>query len=137
MDSSEQDVEVLGIIEDLNLHSKLSTRGQDSLARYIDDMRKAMLEVARVLTPKGKAVYVIGENTIRGAFIRNAQIVSAVGKLCGLQLEERHTRALPANRRYLPPPSRMRKGAALDARMRREVILKFKKQRKPAQRLNP
>jgi hypothetical protein len=34
---------------------------------------------------------------------------------------------LPANRRYLPPPSSTGTDAALDARMRREVILSFEK----------
>ena len=59
------------------------------LARYIDDMRQATREVARVLAPGGKAVYVIGENTIRGTYVPNSQIISEVARLCGLSLQER------------------------------------------------
>jgi SAM-dependent methyltransferase len=114
------------------IFSAVSTRagfvGRDAaiLAGYIADMLAAVQEVARVLTPGGRAVYVVGENTVRGAYIRNSIIVSMVAALCGLTLVKRRVRALPANRRYLPPPSRGRGQAPLDARIRREVLLDFK-----------
>jgi hypothetical protein len=84
-------------------------------------------EAARVLCPGGKAVYVVGENTVRGTFIANAKIVSAVAERSGLTIESRRARTLPANRRYLPPPSIRNGPEALDGRMRREVILSFSK----------
>jgi hypothetical protein len=87
-------------------------------------MRSAVREVARVLSATAKAVYVVGENTIRGTFVRNSKIVSALAQLSGLKLTERRVRTLPANRRYLPPPS-ARSSDALNARMRREVVLTF------------
>jgi len=49
-------------------------------------------------------VYVLGENTIRGTYIRNSRIICEIAELCGLRLKERRVRNLPANRRYLPPP---------------------------------
>jgi DNA modification methylase len=118
---------VSDIIADLSLRPRLSDRHEAVLARYIDDMRCALGEVARVLAPRGRAVYVVGENTIRGTYIRNSLIVSAVAELSGLRLVDRRSRTLPANRRYLPPPSRSGAGAALDTRMRREVVLSFAK----------
>lgn len=124
---SEKDAEIKTIIANLNLRSSLLARDRAALAHYIDDMRSAMRETARVLVPGGTAVYVIGENTVRGTYIRNAKILCAVAKLCGLKFKKQHTRSLPANRRYLPPPSAEKSSAPLDTRMRREVILKFRK----------
>lgn len=65
--------------------------------------------------------------TVRGTYIPNAQIISAIAELSGLKIWRRQSRTLPANRRYLPPPSKKSASAALDARMRREVILSFTK----------
>jgi len=121
-----QDGDVRAIISELNLKPRLSERHEGMVARYIDDMRAALREVTRILAPGGKAVYVIGENTIRGTYVRNSLIVSRIAELEGLRLRDRRSRALPANRRYLPPPSR-NSGATLDTRMRREVILTFHK----------
>ena len=115
------------IVAQLQLNPTLSSRDQTTLANYIDDMRRVMYEIARVLSPGGKAVYVIGENTIRGTFIRNSLIVVALARICGLKLYERRTRMLPANRRYLPPPSRRMRSASLNGRIRREVVLSFRK----------
>lgn len=125
--SSLEDPLIAEIIKNERLHPTLSARDQAVLGRYIEDMRASIREVVRVLVPDGKAVYVVGENTIRGTYIRNAQIVTALFEASGCQLIERRTRNLPANRRYLPPPSRQTGSAALDARMRREVVLAFQK----------
>lgn len=126
---SEKDPEIETIIDSLKLRSRLSRRDRAALSRYIGDMRNAMRESARVLVPGGTAVYVIGENTVRGTYIRNAKLICAVAKLSGLYFQKQQTRALPANRRYLPPPSSSKSSAPLDTRMRREVILKFRKPR--------
>ncbi|SDT34451.1 hypothetical protein [Bradyrhizobium canariense] len=125
-DANENEV-IKKIIADLKLTPKLSSRHEGVLAHYIEDMRCAVHEAARVLAPGGKAVYVVGENTVRGTFIPNAKIVSAVAELCGLKTESRRARQLPANRRYLPPPTLQNAPEALGGRMRREVILSFTK----------
>lgn len=119
------DKEIGKIISDLRLTPKLAPRHQAILARYVDDMMGAVREAARVLSPGGRAVYVVGENTIRGTFIPNAKIVAAVAERSGLQTERRHARTLPANRRYLPPPAPKHPTDSMDGRMRREVILSF------------
>ena len=121
------DCELQKILADLKLKPKLLRRQEMVLIRYIDDMRRSVREAARVLIRDGCAVYVIGENTIRGTFIPNSLIVEAVAQIAGLRCTTRHSRELPANRRYLPPPSRQSESTALDGRMRREVILTFKK----------
>lgn len=119
------DPEVMRIVRALRLRPSLSTRNERILARYVDDMRNAINEVGRVLTPSGKAVYVVGENNLRDTYVRTSVIVSKLAESAGLKLKGRHVRTLPANRRYLPPPSA--KLGAMHVRMRREVVLTFVK----------
>jgi DNA modification methylase len=130
---SEEEVEsadLAHVVQDLKLGRTFAGRDRAILSRYVADMHKSLGEVARVLAPGGTAVYVVGENTIRGTFIRNAMIVSAVADLSGLKTSERRVRTLPANRRYLPPPASLRGSAQLNSRMRREVVLRLTKSRR-------
>jgi DNA modification methylase len=126
-DSAQDDPDIQTIIAGLRMTPRLGTRHEGLLARYVDDMRQAMCEVARVLAPGGAAVYVIGENTVRGTYVPNSKIIIAVAQQCGLKLRKRRVRFLPANRRYLPPPSARRTAASMDTRMRREAVLTFAK----------
>ncbi|HEY4113664.1 MAG TPA: hypothetical protein VGM17_06330 [Rhizomicrobium sp.] len=117
---------VRAVIRSLRLAPALSRRNRATLAQYVWDMYRVTAEAARVLKPGGRAVYVVGDSTIRGTFVRNSSIVAAVARRNGLTLVSRSSRKLPENRRYLPPP-RKRNRAKLDARMRREVILVLRK----------
>lgn len=119
---------VKALIKQLRLTPALSARDNALLARYAWDMGGALAEVSRVLRKGGRAVYVVGDSTSKGTFIRNSAIVSAVAEEHGLSFVSRHSRALPANRRYLPPPSDAASNATLDGRLRREVVLVFAKQ---------
>ena len=121
------DPEIQRILSELKLHPKLQARQEAMLARYINDMQRAVGETSRVLAGNGRAVYVVGENTVRGTFIRNAMIVESVASTAGLRCTARYSRDLPANRRYLPPPSKQPETATLGNRLRREVILTFRK----------
>ncbi len=121
------DQKIQKILSELKLRPKLQKRQEAMLARYIDDMQCAVSEISRVLAGNGRAIYVVGENTVRGTFIRNAMIVEAVANTAGLRCIARRSRELPANRRYLPPPSKQSETAALGNRLRREVILTFSK----------
>lgn len=114
------------VVADLSLRPALAARDRRILLRYVDDMAASLREVSRVLRRGGEAVYVVGENTIRGTYIKNSAIVAAVANDCGLRLTAATTRNLPANRRYLPPPAAI-PSATLDSRMRREVVLSFAK----------
>lgn len=118
---------VKSLIKELGLKPALSSRDHALLAQYVFDMGHALSEVTRVLRGGGRAVYVVGDSTVRGTFIRNSSIVAVLAEQRGLTLHSRQSRALPANRRYLPPPRRTESTASLDSRMRREVILVFNK----------
>jgi hypothetical protein len=121
------DREVRRVVNGLKLSPRLRTRDDALLCQYVFDMRKAVAETARVLVPGGRAVYVIGENTVRGTYICNSAIVTEVADLAGLKLTARRSRPLPPNRRYLPPPIAARSSASLDGRLRREIVLAFMK----------
>lgn len=118
---------VHAVINQLRLSPKLSARATALLARYVLDMGGALAEVSRVLKAEGRAVYVVGDSTVRGTFIRNSEIIRAVAERRGLTLLERRSRALPANRRYLPPPKKGAASTSIEGRMRREVVLAFRK----------
>jgi hypothetical protein len=118
---------VQALIRQLGLAKKLAPRDFGLLARYVLDMGGALAEVSRVLKSGGRAVYVVGDSTVRGTFIRNSEIVKAVAAQHGLVLNEQRSRALPANRRYLPPPKKGAASASIEGRMRREVVLAFSK----------
>lgn len=119
--------EVREIVAGLRLKPPLRARDGALLDRYVSDVLKLVGEAARVLRLGGTAVWVVGDNTIRGTYIPNSLVLSAAAELLGLKLVHRQTRALPAARRYLPPPARGRPSPALDARIRREVLLTFEK----------
>lgn len=121
------DEDIGRILADLDLTPRLQNRQKSILARYIDDMRGVVRDVGRVLKRDGRVVYVVGENTLRGTFIPNSVIVEAVAQIAGFHCVDQRSRELPANRRYLPPPSTQAEPMALDGRMRREVIMTFKR----------
>ena len=102
-------------------------RTEAVLTRYVHDMRRAVRETARVLDGSGgAAAYVVGENTVRGVFIRNSGIVEALARGAGLEVVAKRQRSLPPCSRYLPPPS-ARVGDAMGGRIRREVVLEMRK----------
>lgn len=118
---------VKALVRQLRLRPKLTDRDTALLSRYVWDMSGAFAEVSRVLRKGGRAVYVVGDSTSRGTYIRNSTIIESVAERNGLSTVSRHSRALPANRRYLPPPGRHASGATLGTRLRREIVIEFKK----------
>lgn len=74
--------------------------------RYVLDLYAVLTELHRVLRPGGKLVLVVGNSCIRGVFVKNARAVVAAAERVGFDLIEETERALPPNRRYLPPPPR-------------------------------
>jgi hypothetical protein len=96
--------------------------------KYIADLDLVLGEIGRVLVPLGKAIFVVGDSTIRGTFVKNSEIINRLAVRHGLRLTKKFSRELLNGRRYLPPPA----GAAgadpgLSERMRREVIMHFAK----------
>ncbi|MBL9215218.1 MAG: hypothetical protein JNG83_07060, partial [Opitutaceae bacterium] len=115
------------IIRELRLRPRLQGRDAAIFARYIKDMDASLREVARILTAAGQAIYVVGNSSVHGTFVRNSAVVEAVAIRNGLRLIKKRTRSLPPNRRYLPPPAAPNAGATFSSRMRQEVVLSFKR----------
>jgi DNA modification methylase len=106
---------------------RVSNRTQGMLAQYAKDIRDILKEIERVLVKDGKAVFVVGNSTLRGNFISNSSALTFLAKKIGLSLVSTRTRPLPENRRYLPPPTSALSGNQLQSRMREEVIITFVK----------
>jgi len=123
----ESEEKIVEVVKELKLSPALSGRNLAIFSRYIKDMDAAVREVARVLAPGGRAIYVVGNSSVRGTFVRNSAVIEAVAQRNGLQLTERRVRLLPPNRRYLPPPSSRHAGTTLSTRMRQEVVLAFER----------
>ncbi len=103
----------------------LDNRCLGMVRRYVWDMDKVMKECARVLKRKGRAVFVVGNSTIRGVFIKNSEGIIRLADKNGLSLVSRSTRPIETKRRYLPPPESERAGGKMQGRMREEVVLEF------------
>lgn len=111
--------EVMGTIE------KLDKRRFKILIRYLQDMNCVMKESARVLQRKGLALFVVGNSFIQDTFIQNSDGLIKLAANHGLSLISKDVRRLDENRRYLPPPDSKQSGKQLQARMKKEVVLKF------------
>lgn len=103
----------------------LSERYQRMILRYLGDMDLVFSECRRVLKPDGQAIFVIGNSSFAGVFVKNAKGLLHLASSHDFTLLSSVTRPLPENRRYLPPPNFDASGDNMQARMREEVILIF------------
>ena len=143
------------IVSKMGLGNSLPSRARAILTRYVHDMGLVVDETARVLARGGTAAYVMGENTMRGTFVRNSRIVEMLAAGSGLRVVSRRSRCLPPSSRYLPPcaaplappaesarclppssrylpppPSSLSRPpfpGSLDGRMRREVVIEMRR----------
>ncbi len=107
----------------------LESRHQGMLRQYVRDLRLLLKECHRVLANEGKGVFVVGDCNLRKTFVANSSAIELVGNEVGFHVSASRRRPLPENRRYLPPPETKSSGAALQKRMREEVILTLRKAR--------
>jgi DNA modification methylase len=106
---------------------EIGKRHLGMIRRYVSDMKQVMKECSRVLKVNGKAIFVVGDSTIRGVFIKNSDAMTSLAKHYGLTLVSYTTRPIETRRRYLPPPESIKAGDRMQNRMREEVILHFSK----------
>jgi hypothetical protein len=119
---------IAGALDRMGDIDGLPQRQTQWLARYVADMDKAIGELHRVLVHRGRAVLVVGDSTMRGAYIRNSGALAYLGERHGFQVARRRRRNLPPNRRYLPPPTSRDSGPMLQGRLRTEVLLDLVKE---------
>jgi ubiquinone/menaquinone biosynthesis C-methylase UbiE len=93
--------------------------------KYVHDMDKVIGECRRILKDEGQAIFVIGDCTLAGIFVKNSECLVSLAENHQLRLLSRIKRQIPGNRRYLPPPNLYSSGEMLQNRMSEEVILRF------------
>jgi DNA modification methylase len=106
--------------------NELTERTKRILLKYAYDMIAVISEIKRVLKKNGQAVFVIGDSTIRGVFVKNSELIKHLAVEYSLSLQSATRRRLPEKHRYLPPPNHKKSGVELQRRMREEVILTFR-----------
>ncbi len=98
------------------------------LHRYFSEMRRVLLEMARVLQPGGFAVVVVGDSTMRGRSTQTPEALAAIGQQVGLEWIHTGVRRLDRNRRMMP--ARHQPGdSQIERRMHQEYVLGFMKPR--------
>ena len=100
---------------------KLPRNFQAMIDRYVQDIKRMVDEISRVLKSGSEATFVMGNNCLRNVFICNSEAVATAARLSGLELVSKTERPLPVQNRYLPMTS-----TPLSKRMRTETILTFK-----------
>ena len=99
---------------------QLPNKFQSMIKRYVQDIKRMVSEIARVLKAGAHATFVMGNSCLRGTFIRNSDAVFTAARNAGLSLVSETERPLPQRSRYLPMTS-----DSLGKRMRTETILTF------------
>lgn len=124
---SERSNTELGDHEDLlakTLGRTAPKRAYGVLRRYVDDLTSVLSEIARVLRTGGQATFVVADATLFGAPVALSDLLDELAFAAGLERVERVQRSLPADRRYLPPPTSGARGR-LARRMRTETCLSY------------
>ena len=125
-DSIEARSSIKSLAETLPWYAELDSRHQGIFDRYLLDLMGSTRQVARILKPEGVAVFVIGNSTVRGSYVENSEALKMVAQEEGLTLVQESQREIPPSSRYLPPPSE-NEPSCLAKRMRKEVILEFRR----------
>ncbi|MER8417903.1 hypothetical protein [Mesorhizobium sp. M1329] len=119
-DKVDEAIELATIQAAMGEIDQLPTKFASMIARYVQDIRLMVSEIARVLKTGARATFVVGNSCLRDVFIRNSEAVAAAARLAGLTLVSETERPLPLRSRYLPMTSE-----PLGKRMRTETILTF------------
>jgi hypothetical protein len=113
------------VLEKMGDYKKLDSRKMRMVANFVSDMRLTIHECKRVLKNKGKAIFVIGNSSVKGIYMKNSEALIELAYRNDFKLLSSTSRCLPENRRYLPPPNLKKSGTELRNRMREEVVLQF------------
>jgi len=103
---------------------EFSPRTKRIFQRYVIDLHAVVDELVRVAKRGARVIFVMGNSTIEGLFVSNADALIAVATRAGLRFVEGYERDLPPNSRYLPPPKHGGTNP-LELRMRSESVLTF------------
>lgn len=108
-----------------SLHLELDDRQLRTLRRYYRDLRSLTRESHRILKSGRKATYVVGNSTVKGHTIENANLLQKAAIQAGFLVKDLKTRQIPENRRYLPLKNSEK--TSLSSRMREEHVIVLEK----------
>jgi DNA modification methylase len=112
---------------EIQLQRRVKESRQIATSRqYLSDLRKVLGELYRVLRPKGLALLVIGPTMFNAQKTDAEDIVGQLAAAAGFYQVGSVVREIDASRRSLPIPQ-LFSGSDLGKRMRREVIVAFRK----------
>jgi SAM-dependent methyltransferase len=103
----------------------LPARRQGMVLHFAHDMDRLARSLARVTKPGGHLVMVVADSQLKGVPIANSTICERTVKSHGFKLIEKKPRRLPAQHRYLPPPTNT--SGTLATRMKDEIVFTFRR----------
>lgn len=101
----------------------LAGRTRSMINRYYVDLRRQMVESKRVLKRRRLALFVIGNSSIRGDYIKNSEVLKFAAVKAGFAVRGEEVREIPNNKRYLPVT--VKGPNALASRMRTEHVIEL------------
>jgi adenine-specific DNA methylase len=105
--------------------SELPGRRQGMVLHFTHDMDRLARSLARVTNQGGHLVMVVANSQLKGVPISNATICRRTVDRNGFELVEKKPRPLPAQHRYLPPPTNT--SGTLATRMKEEIVFTFER----------
>jgi DNA modification methylase len=106
---------------------KASRSSEARTRRYLSDMHSMLVELGRVVKPKGYVVLVTGNSIISQHRRDSSELIKALAKDAGLEFVGSSIRALKDNLRSLPPPRIVSDRNTLRKRMRSETFIALQK----------
>jgi SAM-dependent methyltransferase len=103
--------------------SELPRARQGMVLHFTHDMNRLTRSLARVTKRGGHLVMVVADSQLKGVPISNATICRRTAGRNGFELIEEKPRPLPAQHRYLPPPTNTT--GTLATRMKDEIVFTF------------
>ncbi len=105
--------------------SELPPARQGMVLHFTHDMDRLARSLARVTKRGGHLVMVVADSQLKGVPISNTTVCSRTADRNGFELVEMKPRPLPAQHRYLPPPTNTT--GTLATRMKDEIVFTFER----------
>jgi DNA modification methylase len=101
----------------------LTPRHARIVSKYQADLKGVMRELHRVAVAGASMTIVVADSAVGTSIVQLDKLVTIVAEEVGFRLTKVDTRAIPPDRRYLPPPESS--SGYLGSRMRQEAVLSF------------
>ena len=107
--------------------SRLDAKKGSVLHRYYSEMKRALIEMYRVLRSQSAAIVVVGSSIMRSQDTETHNCLAEIGKSVGFDVPKIGVRNLDRNRRMLPAGFNVNPGSQIQQRMHEEYVIGFYK----------